>query len=144
MLTWLKGLPFGHYMVMAAIGLAAFFYSDLLLTKEALSNERDLRLQWQHAAEVQASIRERETVIIQASREADRAIQEAPDADTEVPHELALAWAAGVDSVRNAGTIDVDKHELPGSDGDTPKRRGAYAGAACAILQRPRGSVSDL
>lgn len=144
MFSWVKTFPFTHYIIMGAVGLAVFFYGDLALTKQALNNERELRQQWQHAAEVQASIRQRETVIIQASREADRAIQEASDADTEVPHELALAWAAGIDSVRNAGTIDVDKHELPGSGGNTPKRREPDGGATCAILQRPRGGVLDL
>lgn len=113
MFAWFKGLPFGHYIVMAVAVIGAYFYVDYNNTKQQLRDQIQLTEQWQHAAEVQQNIDRRDTIIIRASREADRAIQEAPNADTLVPPDVASAWAAGIDSVRNAGAKPANtEHDL--------------------------------
>ncbi len=115
MLSWLKGFPIGHYVVMAAIATGVWLYGDLMLTKQALENQRELTEQWQTATEVLVDTNKRETVIIHAGQEAERAIQEAPNADTPVPSDIAIPWAAGIDSVRDAGAKPADaEHDLPG------------------------------
>lgn len=115
MLAWFRGLPFGHYIVMAVTVIGAYFYLDYNNTKQQLREQTLLTAQWQHAAEVQQNIDRRDTIIIRASREADRAIQEAPNADTLVPSDVASAWATGIDSVRNAGAKPADtEHDLLG------------------------------
>lgn len=121
MFAWFKGLPFGHYIVMAVAVIGAYFYVDYNSTKQQLKEQILLTRQWQHAAEVQQNIDRRDTIIIRASRDADRAIQEAPNATTLVPPDVASAWAAGIDSVRNAGTKPADaEHDLLGpSSGKT-------------------------
>lgn len=132
---WLKGLPFGHYIIMAAIGAVAFVYSDLTLTKQALENERDLREQWQHVAETQDAIQQRDAIIVRVSDEADRAIEEAPNANTPIPQDVADAWAAGIDSVRNAGTASTDKHDLFGFGSDSSKRSGLNSRTTIPVLE---------
>lgn len=134
MLNWLKGFPIGHYIIMAAIGVAVWVYGDLTLTKQALENERTLREQWQHVAETQNAIQQRETIIVRASDEADRAIQEAPNAQTQVPPDVAAAWAIGIDSVRDAGTKPTDKHDLSGSGSSSSERRGLDSGTIGPVL----------
>ena len=141
MFGWLKGFPFTHYIVMAAAAVAVWMYGDLTLTRQALANEQELRQQWQQAAEVQADVDRRDTIIIRASDEADRAIQEAPNADTLVPPDVASAWAAGIDSVRDAGAKPADEHVLRRPSVDAPKRSGPDGGRAVAVLKGPRGSV---
>lgn len=118
----LKSFPFVHYIIMAAIGAVVFMYSDLTLTKKALEDERVLREQWQHVAEVKEKILQRDTVIVRVSNEADRAIMEAPSANTPVPTDVADAWAAGIDSVRDAGTRSTDKYDVHRPSGRATKR----------------------
>jgi len=141
MLAWLKGFPIGHYIIMAAIAVAVWMYGDLVLTKQALNSERDLREQWQHVAETQAQIQRRDTIIVRASDEADRAIQEAPNANTPVPPDMAAAWAVGIDSVRNAGTKSPDEHDMSGPNGDSSKRGDTNTGTADKVLKRSGNSV---
>jgi len=134
MLAWLKGLPIGHYIIMAAIGAAVWVYGDLQLTKTALANERELREQWQGIAETLKAIDVRDTIIIQASEDADAAILEAPNAEVLVPSDVASAWAAGIDSVRNAGANDAPKHDVPRLGTDATKRGRLDSGTASKVL----------
>lgn len=108
----LKAFPIGHYVIMAAIAAAVWMYGDLVLTKAALEDQRELTAQYQRIAETQAAIQQRDTVIIRAGEDAERAIQEAPNANTPVPADIAIPWAAGIDSVRDAGTQPADGHVM--------------------------------
>lgn len=134
MLSWLKGFPIGHYVIMAAIAAAAWVYGDLVLTKQALENERELREQWQHTAETLEDIQQRDAIIVRVSDEADRAIQEAPNAETPIPPDVADAWAVGIDSVRNAGTKPANEHVLSGLDGYKTERGRADSGTIGPVL----------
>lgn len=126
---------------MGAIGVAVWVYGDLVLTKQALETERELREQWQQVAETQADIQERDTIIVRVSDEADRAIMEAPNAQTPVPPDVAAAWAAGIDSVRNAGTQSADEHDVSRLAGGETKRRGPDTGRTDEVLKEPGSSV---
>ena len=140
----LKSFPFVHYIVIGAIGLAVWVYGDLILTKQALEDQRELTAQYQHIAETQAAIQERDAIIVRVSDEADRAIQEAPNADTPIPPDVASAWAAGIDSVRDAGTKPTDGHDVPRPRVDAPKPRGADSGGTSTVLEGPGSSVLEM
>lgn len=144
MLAWLKGFPITHYLIMAAIGWALWTQADLALTKDALEDQRELTAQYENALEVVQDIDRRDTIIIRASDEADRAIQEAPNADTLVPPDVASAWAAGIDSVRDAGTEPADGHDLLGPSRDTAEPRGIDSGRTVSVLEGPRGSFLEV
>lgn len=121
MFGFLKGLPIGHYVVMAALMAASYIWMDYKYTQQQLADQIVLTEQWQHAAEVQQNIDRRDTIILRAGQEAQRTIQESPDAQTLFPADLAVTWAAGIDSVRDAGSKPADtEHVLPG-----PNRREA-------------------
>lgn len=144
MWAFLKGFPFVHYVVMAAVGVAVWVYGDLMLTKQALEDQRELTAQYQHIAETQAAIQERDAIIVRVSDEADRAIQEAPNADTLIPPDVAIAWAVGIDSVRDAGTKPADGHDVSRPRVDPPKRTGADSGGTSAVLEGPGDSVLEM
>lgn len=115
MWAFLKGLPIGHYFVMAAILAASYIWMDYKHTQQALADQIELTQQWQHAAEVQQNIDRRDTIILRAGQDAERAIQEAPNARTPVPSDIAIPWANGIDSVRDAGIKPANsEHELSG------------------------------
>lgn len=137
MLAWLKGFPIGHYIIMAAVGVAVYMYSDLTLTKQALENQRELTEQWQTATEILVDTNKRETVIIHAGQEAERNIQEAPNADTPVPSDIAMPWAAGIDSVRDAGAKPADaEHDLSGPSSREAERTGPDTLGTSTIFNR--------
>lgn len=144
MFDWLtQGVLLKIAAGVAAVAVAAglWMYVDLTLTKSRLHDEQELRKEWQRTAEVQSNIQHRDTVIVRASDEADRAIQEAPNANTPVPTELAAAWAAGIDSVRDAATKNAGEHDVPGPTSDPSKRRGADSRPTSTVLKGSRGSI---
>lgn len=135
MLAWVKGLPFGHYVIMAAILAASYIWMDYKHTQQQLADQIKLTEQWQHAAEVQQNIDRRDTIIIRASREADRAIQEAPNADSPISPDVAAAWAIGIDSVRDAGNKPAnDEHDLQGPGTSKTSSRRPDAGTIGPVL----------
>lgn len=137
----LKGLPIGHYFVMGAILVASYIWMDYKHTKQELADQIVLTEQWRHAAEVQQDIDRRDTIIIRASREADRAIQEAPNANTPIPPDVAHAWATGIDSVRDAGSKPADgEHDMPGPSNPKAERGGSDSRTAGSVLKGSRGS----
>lgn len=134
MLAWLKGLPFGHYIIMAAIGAAAFVWSDLVLTKQALEDQRELTEQWQNAAETLEAIDSRRTIIVQAGNDAEQSIRESEDADQPISPDIAQRHAAGINSVRDAGTDDASKHVVPRPRSPVAKHGDADSGRASHVL----------
>lgn len=145
MLSWIKGFPIGHYIIMAAIGAAMWVYGDLTLTKQALEDERDLREQWQHAAEVQQDIDRRDTIIIRAGEDAERDIQEAVNAKTPVPADIAIPWAAGIDSVRNAGTGSTDtEYDLSGPSSREAERTDTDLLGASGLFYRSGAGLLEV
>lgn len=138
MFGFLKGFPIGHYLVMAAIGVAVYMYGDLTLTKAALASQTELTEQYRHATEILVDTNKRETVIIHAGQDAERAIQEAPNANTPVPSDIAIPWAAGIDSVRDAGAKPADaEHELSGPSGREAERTEPDVLGTDAVFNRP-------
>lgn len=144
MWAFLKGFPFVHYIVMAAIGLAVWVYGDLMLTKQALEDQRELTAQYQHIAETQAAIQARDTIIIRAGEDAERAIQEAPNANMPVPSDIAIPWAAGIDSVRDAGTKPADEHVMPGPSSSKTERTEPNLLGIDAVFYRSRASLLEV
>jgi len=145
MLSWIKGFPIGHYIIMAAIGAAMWVYGDLTLTKQALEDERDLREQWQHAAEVQQDIDRRDTIIIRAGEDAERDIQEAVNAKTPVPADIAIPWAAGIDSVRDAGASSTDtKYDMSGPSSREAERTDTDLLGASGIFYRSGAGLLEV
>lgn len=129
----------------AMFAAAAFwFFTDATLTKHALENQRELTAAWEHVAEAQERIQVRERNIERTSRQATRAIQEAPNAHTLVPSDVATAWAAGIDSVRNAGSNAEHTDDVQGPRDRTPKRNEFGSGPASIILERSRGDVLEM
>jgi hypothetical protein len=122
MLAFLKGFPFTHYIIMAAIGAAVWVYGDLVLTKQALESQRQLTQQWQNAAETLQAIDTRRTVIVQVASTAEDAVLETENADQPVSPDVAAAHADGINRVRDAWTGDAPKHVVPRPDTATPSK----------------------
>lgn len=117
MLGFLKGLPIGHYIIMAALVAASYIWMDYKHTQQQLADQILLTEQWQRAAEIQQDIDRRDTIILRAGQQEQRTILESPDAQTLFPTDLAVAWAAGIDSVRDAESKPTDtRHDLSGSN----------------------------
>jgi GT2 family glycosyltransferase len=111
----------------AALAAAVWLVTDLALTKDALEDSREEAAKYERIVEVQGRIDERDEVIIRRSRDATEAIMEAPNADMPIPLDDAIAWAAGIDSLRDdAGT--PDKYDVPRPAARETKRSGADAG----------------
>lgn len=144
MLALLKGFPIGHYVVMAAIAAALWVYGDLMLTKQALDEQRRLAAQWERAATVQTNIDRRDTIVIQAADTAEDAVQETENANQPISPDVATAWADGIDRVRNAWTNDAPKHVVPRSDDANASKRDADGGAISGLLHQAGTSLSSM
>ncbi len=120
MLAFFKSMPILSWLFAAAIAAAAWLVLDLTLTKAALEDAREEKVKWERAAVVLDRINEREEPVIRAAQSAERLILEAPSADTLVPQDVADAWAAGFDSVRDAANSDR-KHDVQRSADRAPK-----------------------
>lgn len=145
MLGFLKGLPIGHYIVMAALMAASYIWMDYRHTQQQLADQIVLTEQWQHAAEVQQNIDRRDTIILRAGQQEQRAISESPDAQTLFPTDLAVAWAAGIDSVRDAGSKPADaEHDLSGPNRGEAERNKPIVRGLDELLDRPGKSLGSL
>lgn len=145
MLAFLRGLPIGHYIVMGAILVASYIWMDYKHTQQQLADQIELTEQWQHAAEVQQNIDRRDTIILRAGQAEQRTILESPNAQTLVPPDLAVPWAAGIDSVRDAGSKPADaEHELSGSNRGEAERNKPDIRGSNELLDRPGKSVRSL
>ena len=145
MLSFLKGLPIGHYIVMAALMVASYIWMDYKHTQQQLADQIELTEQWQHAAEVQQNIDRRDTIILRAGQQEQRTISESPDAQTLFPTDLAVTWAAGIDRVRDAGAESANpEHELSGPDSREAERNKPYIRGLDELLNRPGKSLGPL
>lgn len=145
MWAWVKGFPIGHYIIMAAIGVAMWVYGDLTLTKQALEDQRELTAQWQATAQTLAAIDQRETIIIRASDEAGQAIRETENANAPISPDVAAAWAAGLDSVCNAAITDTSIEPIVcGPMATEAKPRGLDGRAASRPFKKARDRVLEL
>lgn len=144
MFAFLKGFPIGHYVVMAAIAAALWVYGDLILTKQALADQRELTAQWERAATVQANIDRRDTIVIQAADAAEDAVQETENANQPISPDVATAWADGIDRVRDAWTNDAPKHVVPRSDDADASKRDADGRTTSGLLHQTGTSASSM
>lgn len=145
MLAFLKGLPFGHYVVMAAILAASYIWMDYKHTQQQLADQILLTQQWQRAAEVQQDIDRRDTIILRAGQQEQRTILESPDAQTLFPAELSSTWAAGIDRVRDAESKPTNtEHELSRSNRRETERNKSNVWGSDELLNRSGKSASSL
>ena len=125
MWDFIKNAPILMWVFGAALAAAAWLVTDLALTKNALEDSREEAAKYEHIIEVTERIEERDTVIVRATDRASDAIKETPNADQPISPDVAAAWAAGIDSVRDAATQPPGKHDVSRPDGRDAKSRNA-------------------
>lgn len=122
MWSFIKSAPILMWVFGAALAAAAWLFLDLGFTKDALEDSREEAAKYKRIVEVTERIDTRDAIVVQAADAAEDAIEEVENADELISPDVAAAWAAGFDSVRNAATQSSDKHVVQRSASDKASR----------------------